>query len=391
MLEGFSTLEKAGGMAGGLALIALVVVVMRRRFKLARMPTTSDVIAGRDLSGLHVVITGANTGLGFETARALAGANASVVLACRSSQRGADAKARILAEFPKADVAMHVLDLSDLQTIRPFADALAPGRPIDVLVLNAGIFPKTACRSAQQLESTFACNHLGHFGVCRALEPLFAPAGARVVTVSSVSHGDQPGGLEWSTLGRRGYGTASDESPWRLNTALQTYAQSKLCNVLFACELARRASHLISVSVHPGVAVPTDIFNADREQPGMGLVMRVLATALKLFQRSVPQGAATTVHAAIGADVVSGTYLADCAVAKASATSQSLEEAAKLWCLSDRLLEAYHAGEANLLNPLLSFVSTSIQAPLSDAESRPVPLREPLLRAAARDRTAVED
>lgn len=204
-----------------------------------------------DLRGRTVVVTGANTGIGFETAAALAGAGATTVLACRNLEKATVARDLILARHASAAVELLQLDLSDQGQIAAAADdALARFDRIDRLVNNAGVMGVPHSLTVDGFEVVFGTNHLGHFAFTgRILPALLAAPGSRVVTVSSLSH--HFGRIRWDDLhGHRRYGRS------------RAYAQSKLANLLFALELQRRlaasGATTISLAAHPGFAA-TDI------------------------------------------------------------------------------------------------------------------------------------
>jgi NAD(P)-dependent dehydrogenase (short-subunit alcohol dehydrogenase family) len=195
--------------------------------------------------GRTFVVTGANSGLGFQTALELARHGATVVLAVRDENKGRAARDRIRAAVPGAALEVRHLDLADLDSVRAFAETLLAERPgLDVLINNAGIMLAPHALSKQGFESQFAGNHLGHFALTgRLLPALRASDDARVVTVSSTLH--KRGSIHFDDLdGRRNYNSAA------------FYSQSKFANVLFGLELDRRLrAHDVpirSVLAHPG-------------------------------------------------------------------------------------------------------------------------------------------
>lgn len=201
-----------------------------------------------DQTGRTALVTGANTGIGLETARMLALQGAHVVLACRDPDRGEAAVRAVRAQSPAGSAELVRLDLSDLDSVAAAARAVAADHArLDLLVNNAGVMVPPLGRTAQGFELQFGTNHLGHFALTGHLLPLLErTAGARVVTVSSVAHrigrisADDP---NWR---RRAY------SPWG------AYGQSKLANLVFALELQRRltasGSGLRSSAAHPGLS-----------------------------------------------------------------------------------------------------------------------------------------
>ena len=198
-----------------------------------------------DLGGTRIVVTGANSGLGLVTARELARRGAVVVMTARDPEKGTEAVRRVRADVPAATVEAAVLDLADLSSVRAFA-AEQGDRPLDVLVNNAGVMGIPPRLSADGFELQLGTNHLGHFALTGLLLPaLLQRPGARVVTVSSFVHWF--GSMDFSDLmSERAY------DPWT------AYFRSKLANLLFTRELARRAASagadLVSVAAHPGYA-----------------------------------------------------------------------------------------------------------------------------------------
>ncbi|PRQ09125.1 oxidoreductase [Enhygromyxa salina] len=199
-----------------------------------------------DQTGKHAVITGSNSGIGFEAARALAGRGAAVVLACRSVARGEQAKAQILAQHPSAKLAVMALDLADLDHVRQFAAQLGERLDhLDLLINNAGVMMPPASTTKQGFELQFGVNHLGHFALTGLLlERLQARPGARVVSVSSQAH--RSGRMNFDDLDfeARGY------------DRMAAYGQSKLANLLFTFEAQRRFEAagvgVLVAAAHPG-------------------------------------------------------------------------------------------------------------------------------------------
>jgi NAD(P)-dependent dehydrogenase (short-subunit alcohol dehydrogenase family) len=201
-----------------------------------------------DLSGKVAVVTGANSGLGYETVLGLARHGADVVLACRDEGRGTQALEKVRAEVPAASLELSLLDLADLASVRKFADGFMAERPgLDMLIDNAGVMALAERRvTADGFEMQFGTNHLGHFALTGLLLPrLLARPGARVVSVSSYGH----------RVGRIKFDDLQAERKYRKWLA---YGQSKLANLLFAFELDRRAKAagvpLLAAVAHPGYA-----------------------------------------------------------------------------------------------------------------------------------------
>ncbi|XP_069724425.1 WW domain-containing oxidoreductase isoform X5 [Phaenicophaeus curvirostris] len=220
--------------------------------------TAMEILQGRDLSGKVVIITGANSGIGFETAKSLALHGAYIILACRNPSRGSDAVQRILGEWHKAKVEAMTLDLASLQSVQHFAEAFkSKNVPLHILICNAAIFGAPWSLTEDGLESTFQVNHLGHFYLVQLLEDVLRRSSpARVVVVSSESHRfteikDSSGKLDFSLL------SPSKKDYW----AMLAYNRSKLCNILFSNELNRRLSPhgVTSNAVHPGNMIYSSI------------------------------------------------------------------------------------------------------------------------------------
>src|SRR6266581_3914350 len=207
---------------------------------------TSDDVPGQQ--GRLAVVTGANTGLGFETARVLAARGASVVLAVRDIEKGKRAAARIAGTAPGANVMVSPLDLASLDSIRAAADQLRARHPgIDLLINNAGVMFPPRQTTGDGFELQFGTNHLGHFALTGLLlEQMLPVPGSRVVTLSSLAH----------RIGARiNFGDLQSQRSYRRVAA---YSQSKLANLMFTYELHRRLSGAgtttIAVAAHPGLA-----------------------------------------------------------------------------------------------------------------------------------------
>jgi retinol dehydrogenase 12 len=250
------------------------------------------------VSGRTFLVTGGNTGIGRATAVALARAGGRVFIACRSASAGEAATAAIKADCDSGAVWLLPLDLASLESVRSCAAAfLSSDEPLHVLVNNAGVGGGRGV-TADGFETHFGVNHLGHFALtCLLLERLKASGpGARIVNVSSEAHYSAKG-IDFDALRR----------PTRGLTGMPEYSVSKLCNVLFTQELARRLSGtgVASYAVHPGV-VASDIWRRV-PWPARALIKRRMLT--------VDQGAVTSVYCATSAAVASesGLYYDKCA------------------------------------------------------------------------------
>jgi len=242
-----------------------------------------------DLASKTFIVTGANTGIGRITARELARGGAHVILACRSEAKTAQVIDEIKREVPGAKLEYVHLDLGDLASVRTCAEAIrARGTPIHVLLNNAGIAGQRGL-TKDGFELTFGTNHLGHYLFTRLLLDRIKEAGtARIVNVASKSH-YRARGIDWDSV----------QQPTKTVTGMREYEQSKLSNVLFTKELARRltGTGVTTYAVHPGV-VATDVW---RRVPGM------LRWAMKKFMISPEQGAEASLRCATAPELAGQT------------------------------------------------------------------------------------
>jgi len=273
--------------------------------------TTDEVLAGFDLRGKRILVTGASAGLGIETARSLAARGAYVIGAVRDLAKAhrATEPVRVAAAqveaAPEGGFELVALDLASLASVRASADALvAVGRPLDLIIANAGVMACPQGRTADGFETQFGTNHLGHFVFINRLASLLS-AGARVVSLASSGHRFADVDLE---------DPAFERSPYDPFTA---YGRSKTANILFAVELDRRLRNrgVRATAVHPGV-IQTELGRHLTPE----LIERIMppgAAATTLVFKSIPQGAATSVWSAVAAaaEAVGGRYCEDCHVA----------------------------------------------------------------------------
>ncbi len=312
-----------------------------------RSTTTDEVLEGMDLTGRRFVITGAATGLGRESARALAAHGAAVTVLARSEERAAGALADVEALVPGATLESGVVDLADLASVRSFADTyLDSHEAVDVLINNAGVMACPFGRTVDGFETQFGTNHLGHFLLTALLSPaLLRGTNPRVVTLSSAGHSRADVDLVDPNF------ETTEYSPWI------AYGQSKTANALFARELAHRGgSHgLLSFSVHPG-GIITDLGRHLNEELMNDMLefsktrSEAAGVPARGFEfKSVEAGAATQVWAATASELAdhNGAYLADCGLGVLGADPGvngflpyllDDDHAAALWDLSEQLV-----------------------------------------------------
>ncbi len=279
-------------------------------------------------SGTTVVITGGNAGIGLASAIGIARTGATVILAVRSADKGERAADEVRAEVAGAPVEVMSLDLASLASIRGFADQLGSRlERLDVLLANAGVTMKDRTTTTDGFETTFGVNHLGHFLLANLLRPMLAAADdGRLVVVASDAHKFARGGLDFDDLqGERRY------------RFMRAYGASKLANILFAAEAARRwADDGTSVnSLHPGFVAT----RLGRDGDG-GRIGDLLAPLLKPFARTPERGASTSIHLATSPDVrsITGAYFSDCVAVSPSAAARDEVTAGRLWDLSTELV-----------------------------------------------------
>lgn len=243
-----------------------------------------------DQRGRTAIVTGANSGIGYAAARALAHRGAHVILACRSPERGAAALERMSSEVPDGSVELIRLDLGDLNSVRDFAETYTHASDrLDLLVNNAGVMAVAQGRTADGFETQFGINHLGHFALTGLLLPLLlATPGARVVTVSSGMH-------------LRANIDIDDLNSERKYGRWLAYGRSKTANLLFTHELARRlaanGSDVVAAAAHPGYAA-TNLQTAGPSAEGRKGVERFMRVGNRLFAQSAASGALPTLYAA---------------------------------------------------------------------------------------------
>ena len=279
-------------------------------------------------SGRVAIVTGSNSGIGFETARILAGKGANVVMACRNLEKANPKADEIRAEYPEADIEVMELDLSDLESVKLFADAFAAKHSrLDLLINNAGIMVPPYGKTAQGFETQFGVNHLGHFALTGSLLDLIINTpDSRIVTVSSVAH--LFGKIEFSDLNwENGY------------KAQAAYGQSKLANLLFTYELQRRLAaagkQTLAVAAHPGWTET----NLQKHSKPVEFMNRFFAQAPLM-------GALPTLYAATESDVNGAEYYGPSGFlemngppkrVKSNKRSHDANVAERLWNISEDL------------------------------------------------------
>jgi NAD(P)-dependent dehydrogenase (short-subunit alcohol dehydrogenase family) len=273
-----------------------------------------------DMTGKLCIATGANAGIGRETAIGLAKLGARVVMVCRDPGRGEKALREIKHESGSDRVELMICDLSSQKSIRRFADEFSRRYDrLDVLVNNAGVFLRQRSLTENGIESTFAVNHLGYFLVTRLLLDLLKKsAPSRIINVASTAH-------KYGKIDVNAWPTGRDYS------AFAAYANSKLANVLFTYELARRleGTGVTANCLHPG-AVASNLF---RGLPGF------LEALIRLVTISPERGARTSIYLASSREVegITGKYFARRRPVKSSEASYDLEAARRLWEVSEEL------------------------------------------------------
>ncbi|MDC8754906.1 SDR family NAD(P)-dependent oxidoreductase [Erythrobacter sp. sf7] len=304
--------------------------------------STDEVLAGKDLSGTSVFITGANSGLGQETARAMAAKGAHIIMAGRDQAKLDEAVAAILGTVSKAQLDTITLDLGSLESIRA-ATSRARQRfdKIDLLINNAGVMACPFMHTADGFEMQFGTNHLGHFALTAELMPLIERGHAkRIVNLSSRGHHFAAVDFDDPNFEHRPY------DPW------VSYGQSKTANVLFTVGLEQRFAVLgiHAYAVHPG-GIQTNLGRHMTEEMVAALMERVTSSDSGFEWKTIPQGAATSCWAATAPELEGkgGVYCEDCHVAGVDDVSSSggvrsyavnSSYADQLWKLSEELTGA---------------------------------------------------
>ncbi len=309
--------------------------------------TAFEVIQGHDLSAKTVLITGASSGIGIETARALLHAGANVILAVRDARKGATVAQELRESTGNRRISVLLLDLTSLASIRQaVAQCLQQWPKLDILINNAGIAAAPQGMTGDGFEMHFGINHVGHFLLTSLLLPaLLAATPSRVVALSSSGH--RLSGIHWEDINYR----------FRPYDRWSAYGQSKTANALFAVGFTQRygSSGVTANAVHPGGVLNTGLqkYVSPEEQRALGWVDA--AGNPNPIVKTVEQGASTTVWAAVAPELagIGGLYLEDCHEAEVispdnantgnryvgyMAYARSPEDAERLWCVTDDML-----------------------------------------------------
>ncbi|XP_030382885.1 WW domain-containing oxidoreductase [Scaptodrosophila lebanonensis] len=307
----------------------LTAADVRQRFD--SCTTALQVLHGKDLHGRLAIITGANSGIGFETARSLALHGCEIIFACRNQEATEVAIDRIAQERPAARSRCRflALDLGCLEDVQEFAEEIKRSvNHIDYLILNAGVFALPYTQTVDGLETTFQVSHLSHFHLTMQLEALFDHR-SRIVVVSSESH-------RFASLPTENLTLQHLSPPAEKYWSMMAYNNAKLCNVLFAQELALRwKKRGISVfALHPGNMVSSQL---QRNY----WFYRLLFAIARPFTKSLQQAAATTVYCATANELtaLTGLYFNNCYFCEPSKLSRSAQLQQQLWQLSESLTE----------------------------------------------------
>lgn len=308
------------------------------------LSTTDEVLAGVDLSGKRAFVTGVSSGLGVETARALAAHGAWVVGAARDLAKAQAATGEVRTQATgSGGLELVHLDLASLASVRACADALvAAGEPFDIMIANAGVMAAPRGKTVDGFETQFGTNHLGHFVLINRLAPLLRPGG-RVVSLSSAGHRFADVDLEDPNFDRAPY------------AEFVAYGRSKTANALFAVEFDRRhkARGVRAAAVHPG-AIETELSRHMTAEATQQIIDSINANQAKGGQaftwKTIPQGAATSVWAGAvaPADLIGGKYCEDCHVAEINADpgirggvqpyAIDPQRARALWAMSEEMV-----------------------------------------------------
>lgn len=283
------------------------------------------------LDGKVVIVTGANAGIGYETALDLAKRGARVILACRDMNRANKAVDNIIAEYPNAKVEVELLDLGNLKSVKEFCERIKKKlNRLDILINNGGITYQANLKTVDGFDARFQVNHLSHFYITLTLIDLLkTSAPSRVVSVSSKLF--ETVSLEWDDLN-------CDKN----FAVMKSYSQSKLAKVLFTKELAKRYKDagITSVCLHPGV-IRSDIWqNLNTNYKIVSILYKMLTPVMWLFLKDTKQGAQTTIYCAVDDQVPehNGGFFIDCKLTPTKNKDINAESAERMWKVSSKML-----------------------------------------------------
>uniref|UniRef100_T1J5Y8 Dehydrogenase n=1 Tax=Strigamia maritima TaxID=126957 RepID=T1J5Y8_STRMM len=311
------------------------VEASKKLWKKFRVNRGASSKAKTPLTGKTIIVTGSNTGIGKETARDFVSKGARVILACRNLEKANEA-AEDIKTAGAGEVVARRLDLSSFKSIHQFAkEILESEERIDILVNNAGVMSSKG-RTEDDFDLVFGTNHLGPFLLTHLLlDKIKESAPARIVNVASELH--RRASIDWDDINL--------DQPGKYGT-LKAYSQSKLCNILFSNELARRlqGSGVNVYSLHPGV------INSELHRNFSGIVGVLGGIVFPLFTKTVKQGAQTTIYCALSERVQnqSGLYYSDCAEKRTSALARDEEAAKKIWNISMHMCDRNCTSQALL-------------------------------------------
>jgi len=281
------------------------------------------------LTGKTVLITGANTGIGFETTKDLSKRGAKVIMACRDTEKANQAKEKIIQENSDANLIVEKLDLASFASIRSFAAKINnTEEKLNILINNAGVMLHPQSKTVEGFDITLGVNHIGHFLLTNLLLDLIKKSGpSRIVILSSVGY--KRGEMLWNDLMRE-----------KKYVLWDVYFQSKLANILHMQGLIKRleGTEVTCNCVHPGV-VKTELgrYMFNTKSFGDRIKSAVLLPIVKLFLKTPVHGAQCSIYCAVAPEMekVSGLYISDCKSEEILPKGRSLEDAEKLWKLSE--------------------------------------------------------
>lgn len=333
-------MEETMGLTGGalaaaviFGIIGCLLVIGLLLFLLRLWMQGPKVQSKARLDGKTVVITGANTGIGKLTALDLSKRGAKIVMLCRNVEKAEEA-AEEIRKATEGDVVVHKLDLSSLATVRECAEQLGNSlEKIDILINNAGIMACPEMRTTEGFEMQIGTNHFGHFLLTNLLMPQLKKAAphARIINVSSMAH--IRGHMQWDDIN-------FDKTPYN---AIQAYGQSKLANVLFTKELARKGegSGVNAYALHPGV-INTELGRHLKDTFGP---VAIMFRCFMPFIKTPESGANTTIYCAVEESIAdhNGRYYSDCREKQPAPQAENIEDAKKLWEISEQLVNLNQA------------------------------------------------